>query len=243
MLKLQTLLRCFVRSYCIGANFNTKGLQNIGLSYAMDPGLQKIYTDPEQLRRARIRYLGIFNCHPYWTPLLVGYFLFLELKIARKVISEDTLKNVKTTATYTLSAIGDSFFSGSFLVFWSLILIVLLRLEMRLWAVTWLVVWFCCLQLLKMYIFWQGWTRGLTFFQGLKRLNLINWGQRLKYVNAGLLLTIWFLVFPNPQHLVLVISGCILTGVAVWILWKRWIRREFLLIGYIAVLYIWFLVL
>ncbi len=243
MLKLQTLLRCFFRSYCIGANFNTKGLQNIGLSFAMDPGLQKIYTNPEELRQARIRYLGLFNCHPYWTPLLVGYFLFLEVKIARKVISEDTFKNVKTTATYTLSAIGDSFFSGSFLVFWSLILILLLKLEMRAWALMWFAVWFCCLQLFKLYIFWQGWTRGLTFFQGLKRMNLINWGQRLKYFNAGLLPAIWLLVFPNLQHPVLVGSACVLTGICVWVLWKRWLSREFLLTGYCIVLYAWFILL
>ena len=237
MLKLQTLLRCFFRSYCIGANFNTRGLQNIGLSFAMDPGLQAVYPDPEALREARKRYLSLFNCHPFWTPLLVGYFLFLEVKISRKMISGDTLKNVKTTATYTLSAIGDSFFSGSLLVFWSLILSLLLLLQMRAMALAWFAVWFLLLQLFKFYIFWQGWTQGLTFFQRLKQMNLINWGQRLKYVNAVLLLAIWVLVCPwFPQTLPTGLAGAG-TVLCVWLLWKSRLSREALLIAYSLLLF------
>ena len=231
-MKLETLLRCFARTYFIGANFNTKGLQNIGLSYAMDPGLKALYPDPEELRQARERYLGIYNCHPYWAPLLVGYFLFLELKISREVISERALEKVKQTATYTLSAIGDSFFSGSFLVFWSLLLVLLLLLGLKQIAVLWFSVCFVLLQLFKIYIFWQGWTRGLTFFQRLKQMNLINWGQRLKYVNAGLLLLIWVIISPfSRSPLAFSVASCVL-GLAVWLLWYRSVAREFLLLAY-----------
>ena len=231
-MKLETLLRCFARTYFIGANFNTKGLQNIGLSYAMDPGLKALYPDPEDLRQARERYLGIYNCHPYWAPLLVGYFLFLELKISRKVISESALEKVKQTATYTLSAIGDSFFSGSFLVFWSLLLVLLLLVGLKQIAVLWFSVCFVLLQLFKIYIFWQGWIRGLTYFQRLKQMNLINWGQRLKYVNAGLLLLIWVIISPfSRSPLAFVLASCVL-GLAVWLLWYRSVAREFLLLAY-----------
>ncbi|MCF8104626.1 MAG: PTS system mannose/fructose/sorbose family transporter subunit IID [Desulfohalobiaceae bacterium] len=239
-MKLAILLRCFFRTYFIGANFNTKGLQNIGLSYAMDPGLKALYAEPEELRQARERYLGIYNCHPYWTPLLVGYFLFLELKISRKIISETSLEKVKKTATYTLSAIGDSFFSGSFLVFWSLVLVLLLLTGLKQVALLWFIVCFVLLQLFKIYIFWQGWTKGLTFFQRLKQMNLINWGQRLKYVNAGLLFLIWVTVFPFPKPaLHFALASCAL-GLAIWLVWYRLFAREFLLLVYGVILFGWF---
>lgn len=240
MLKPQTLLRCFLRTYCIGANFNTRGVQNIGLSYAMDPGLKAIYLDPEKLRQARKRYVGLYSCHPYWAPLLVGYFLFLEMKISRKMISDKALERVKQTATYTLSAIGDSFFSGSFLVFWSLVLVLLLLLGLKPAAFCWVAFWFMLLQFFKIYIFWQGWTRGLTFFQRLKQMNLINWGQRLKYANAGLLLGIWFIVFPFSRNPFVFVAVSSLLGLGVWIAWYRWFAREILWLVYALILIGWF---
>ena len=42
-LTYRDLLSCFWRTYLVGAGFNTRGLQNIGLSYAMDPGLRAIH--------------------------------------------------------------------------------------------------------------------------------------------------------------------------------------------------------
>ena len=48
------LLRIFLRTYMVGATFNTKGMQNVGLAYIMDPGLRALYAaDPRALRRAR----------------------------------------------------------------------------------------------------------------------------------------------------------------------------------------------
>ncbi|GKT34188.1 hypothetical protein ADUPG1_002760, partial [Aduncisulcus paluster] len=38
------------------AGFNTRGLQNIGFSYAMQPGLEAIYDDHAELVKARKRY-------------------------------------------------------------------------------------------------------------------------------------------------------------------------------------------
>ena len=34
-LDVRTLLRCFLRCYLIGAAYNTRGLQHVGLAYAM----------------------------------------------------------------------------------------------------------------------------------------------------------------------------------------------------------------
>lgn len=233
------LLRCFARTYFIGAAFNTRGLQNIGLLFAMDPGLQAFYSDPRELKRARKRHLALYNTHPYWTPLLVGYFLFLESRSARGLLAPSALNKIKSTAAYTLSAIGDSFFGGSFLVFWSLVSI-LLCLAFSPWAgLAWLAASLAGLQLFKLGTFWIGWRQGLTFFEKLRRLNLINWGRRIKLVNAGLVLALWIAVYPlKPQVLPFFLASCVL-GLAGLIDKQGLLQRELLIGAGVAVLCLW----
>jgi PTS system mannose-specific IID component len=183
----RVLLRVFLRTYMVGATFNTKGMQNVGLAYVMDPGLRALYAaDPRALKRARGRYLKHYNTHPFWTPLLVGIFLSMEKKIALGMLPADILPKLRSTTVYTLSALGDSFFGGSFLVLWSLVGV---NLAVAGWIGTllaWMCFCLCALQLFKMYTFGRGYAQGLSFLQRLKSWDLINWGQRLKLVNSVL---------------------------------------------------------
>jgi len=181
------LLRIFLRTYLVGAAFNTKGMQNVGLAYAMEPGLRSLHAgDPAALRQARGRYLRHYNTHPFWTPLLVGIFLSMERKIALGLLPGDILPKLRSTTVYTLSALGDSFFSGSFLVLWSLIG-ANLAVAGRLWLLaTWIVLCLVVLQLFKAYTFGRGYAQGLSFLQRLKSWNLIDWGRRLKLFNGVL---------------------------------------------------------
>ena len=116
----RVLFSVFFRTYLVGAAFNTKGLQNIGFSYVVEPGLRAIYQG-KKLQKARRRYLGLYNTHLFWTLMLAGIFLFLEQKIARDLILVQAHVQLRSTLSYTLSAIGDSFLSGSFFIFWSLV--------------------------------------------------------------------------------------------------------------------------
>ena len=181
------LLRIFLRTYMVGATFNTKGMQNVGLAYVMDPGLRALYGgDPRALKRARGRYLKHYNTHPFWTPLLVGIFLSMEKKIALGMLPPDILPKLRSTTVYTLSALGDSFFGGSFLVLWSLVGVNLAAAGCVGTLAAWICLCLCALQLFKMYTFGRGYAQGLSFLQRLKSWNLINWGQRLKLVNSVL---------------------------------------------------------
>ncbi|MFP4391391.1 MAG: PTS system mannose/fructose/sorbose family transporter subunit IID [Desulfohalobiaceae bacterium] len=229
-LKLKTLLHCFWRTYLIGANFNTRGLQNLGLVYAMDPGLKKLYSDPGELKQARKRYLGLFNSHPYWVPLLVGYFLFLETRIAKGLLPSQSMNKVKNTTAYTLSAIGDSFFGGSVLVLWSLVCCLILLQGWYWWALFWFFLCFLLLQLFRLVTFWLGWMRGLTFLQQLKGLNLINWGQRVKLLNAGLIVLLWYKVYPISRQAPFFILATALAGGLAFLVYKRILLREVLLV-------------
>ncbi len=240
--QLSTLICCFWRTYFIGANFNTRGLQNIGLAYAMDPGLRSLYKDDKKLYTARRRYLELYNSHPYWAPLLVGYFLFLETKISQGIVPPQSLSKVKTTATNTLSAIGDSFFGGSLLVFWSLVCIILLLFEFWQLAFVWLVINLVAIQCFKVTTFWLGWTRGLTFLQQLKHMNLVNWGQRIKMINAVLLVLI--LVELNPLSMLspIFLLALVVLGIMSWCIAQRLICREILISGVLCAMIVSFVI-
>jgi len=230
-LRWPTLLRCFLRTYLVGANFNPRGLQNMGLAYAMDPGLRALYENGRMLRRARKRYLHHYNTHPWWTPLLVGCFLHLEQRLEAGGLTPQNIISIRQTVTYTLSAIGDSFFGGSLLVGWALGAVVFLMQGMYAAAVLWLAGSLILLQVFKIWLFWVGVSQGMGFLQRLKRWNLINWGRRVKIGNALLALGIVWQVFPValPEWAIVLWAGMltVLAGLAA----RSRVWREIWIIG------------
>lgn len=210
-MKQRVLIQTFLRTFAVGATFNTKGMQNVGLSFIMEPVLTTLYGgDADALHKARNRYIKHYNTHPFWTPLLVGIFVSMEIKIAKGLLLPDILPKVRTTTVCTLSALGDSFFGGSFLVFWSLVGVNLAVREQGLLLALWIV---CCwlgLLAFKIITFARGYALGLAFLQRLKSWNLINWGQRLKIANGVLLGLFAMYILPdNP-----VWAGACALGVA-----------------------------
>jgi hypothetical protein len=195
---LRAFARSFLRTYLVMANFNTRGLQNIGLVYAMEPGLEAIYGPTKELVAARKRYLKHYNTHPFWTPLLVGVFLTLEYDISRGLFPAGAFAKLKTTVVYTLSAIGDAFFGGSLLAFWGLTVSSLILAGHTGVALGLGIVLFLALQAFKLTTFVLGFRRGFKVLHLVKRLDLVNWGWRLKYVNSFLLVAFWVLAWPEP---------------------------------------------
>lgn len=192
------LIRTFLRTYLVGACFNTRGMQNIGLELCMDPGLRALYPDPGELQRARRRYVKLYNTHPYWTPLIVGVFLFLEQKIAEGVMPASSLPKVKSTMVYTLSAIGDSLFSGSVMVLWSLVAVLLLIQGWHGAALLWGVGAWTLLQLFKVYTFCRGVSEGIGVLQRLRSWKLMEWSGRIRLGNGLLMVCVWVMLFPLP---------------------------------------------
>ncbi|MFP4034147.1 MAG: PTS system mannose/fructose/sorbose family transporter subunit IID [Desulfovermiculus sp.] len=226
MLNYQDLFRCFWRTYLIGANFNTRGLQNIGLSFAMEPGLRAIHASESALQAARTRYVGLFNTHPYFMPLLVGAFLFLEKNIAQGMIPSTAQNTFQNTATYTLSALGDSVFGGSLLVFWSLCMTLFLVAGWYGAATFWFVLFFLGLQIFKGITFWLGFSQGLAFFQRLRQMNLMYWGYWIKVANAVCILALWSLIYPFPLHPLWFAGLTSAMGGAGWLIYRGMLPRE-----------------
>lgn len=193
----KAFLKCFLRTYLIGASMNPRGLMSVGLLYAMQPGLWAIHTDPKAREQSLKRYARHFSSHPFWVPCLVGIFLATEADIAQRRLPPDALEKVKTTTSYTLSAIGDSVFAGSLLIFWALLTSCLLLAGHRVLPLGMGVLFFLGLQIFRVYTFLGGLRRGFSFLGALKRWDLINWGRRIKFMNAALLLWLWAMLFPK----------------------------------------------
>ncbi len=228
-------MTCFLRTYLVGAAFNTRGMQNVGLIFAMEPGLRAIYPDPRRRQAARKRYLKHYNTHMFWTPLLVGIFLSLEDKISRGLFPSHVLDSVKNTTVYTLSAIGDSVFAGSLLVFWSLSTVTLLLGGLGPWALAWACVWFLALQIFKFSTFVVGYREGLKFLLHLKRWNLINWGARLKLLNAVLLGVLLYMCWPGKPQWQIWYPAMAALGLAAWLVSRTRLTRELLVLLVLAV--------
>jgi PTS system mannose-specific IID component len=194
----RALVNCYLRCYLAGACFNARGYYSVGLSYAMDPGLRAIHRSPQALMEARGRYVNHFNTHLFWLPCLVGIFLTAERHVAAGHMPAKMIERLKDTAGYTLSGIGDSVFAGSLLIFWALSSICLLLAGYRTLPLLVGAGFFVGLQFFRVYTFWAGHRRGLAFLEGLRRWDLINWGQRIKLLNGLLLLCLWLLAWPRP---------------------------------------------
>jgi len=213
--RAKAYMRSFLRCYMSGAGFNTRGMQNIGLMYAIQPGLSDIYSDPKELKTARKRYVSHYQSHSFWMPCLVGIYLNVESSIASGRFPPKMFAKVKDTTAYTLSAIGDSLFAGSLLIFWALSSICLLLLDQHLLAFLEGFIFFLGLQAFRLYTFTCGVQQGFKFLERLKRWDLINWSQRLKYANAGLLVCLWAIIWPRPVswwEWVLGVSALLLFG-------------------------------
>lgn len=191
-------VRSFIRCYMAGAGFNTRGMQNLGLMYAMQPGLDAIHASIRERKAAYKRYVRHYQSHPFWLPCLVGIYLNVESSIAQGRFPPKMLAKVKTTTAYTLSALGDSVFAGSMLIFWALLTICLILSGQIEAAVALGLTFFIGLQAFRIYTFVCGLRQGFRFLDRLKRWDLINLGRRVKFVNAALVLWLWIIIWPRP---------------------------------------------
>ena len=231
--RAMAFVRSFMRCYLVGAGFNTRGMQNLGLMYAMQPGLRAIHTDPKALRAAQKRHVGHYQSHPFWTPCLVGIFLYVESAISAGRFPPKMLAKIRDTTAYTLSALGDSVFAGSLLIFWALMTICLLLSGQPSAALVMGLAFFAGLQAFRIWIFVGGLRQGFKFLEKLKRLNLINWGRRVKYLNAGLLLWLWALIWPRPFDWTEWLSGTVAL-----LLFARFVRTGILGRALAAVIFV-----
>ncbi|EHJ47743.1 PTS system mannose/fructose/sorbose family IID component [Solidesulfovibrio carbinoliphilus subsp. oakridgensis] len=232
-LDARTLVSCFLRCYLIGAAYNTRGLQHVGLAYAMEPGLTVLYPDPDLRSRIFDRYLNLYNTHFFWTPLLVGLFLSLEVKIARGVVPSEMLDSVKTTTAFTLSAIGDTFFSASIMGLWGLSAACLVAWGHYGLLAALTAALFLAAQVFKAMTFRAGYREGFHVLRRLKRWDLVNLGRKVKVANAALLTVFWILAHPRAGTPSLA-DAALVVVLAAWAATRPSVSRELALLALAA---------
>ncbi len=220
MLSLNTSLRCLLRVWLMGAAMTTRGMQHIGLLFVLDPALSSLHKDEQSLREARTRYLGHINTHPFMAPILVGLLLNLEGLVASHKIPAQSMQKFIHTTSETFSAIGDSFFSGTFIIFWTLTTTLLILNDYILTSIFWTGFLLALLLLFRVWFFFLGLKNGLMVLTKIRKLNLINQGYSLKLINALLIAAIYWTIYHNTNiswvsqfvGVILLILGAILVN-------------------------------
>jgi PTS system mannose-specific IID component len=106
----RVLTQVLWRSLFLQASWNPRGMQNLGLAYALFPALRALYPDEAQLSQAVKRHLVFFNTHPYVAAAIVGGVLFHEERIARGEEPPERVVAFKAALMGPLAALGDGFF-------------------------------------------------------------------------------------------------------------------------------------
>jgi mannose/fructose/N-acetylgalactosamine-specific phosphotransferase system component IID len=85
------------------------GMQAIGLSYCLIPGLRVIYPDVDELRAAMERYQAPFNTHPFMAGIIAGCVLRME----EAHTPPEVIMSFARNAMGLLAALGDPFFKSA----------------------------------------------------------------------------------------------------------------------------------
>lgn len=239
MLPPLTALNCLARTFCINAAATTRGMQQIGLAFVLTPAFFHLYPDVEARARAFARHGGHSNTHVFMVPLYVGIILSLEKQIAQGILSESSLETIRSTLGTTLSALGDSFFSGTLLPLWALSSMCLVMFGLAKLALLMTLLLWIALLTVRVTSFFLALRHGITILLQLKRLDLINWAGRLKAIN--MILTILLLgqiiIADNVPWQICAIVLPTLLG-AVWLIGRLHLSRILLWTVLLGILFI-----
>ncbi len=183
-LPLKAALSCLVRTAAVNAAVTARGMQQLGLVFIMAPALRVLYPDDQARKKAFARYTGHSNTHAFMMPCYAGVLLNLEAQAAAGKLPEAMISGLKQTIATTLSALGDSFFSGALRTLWALSCICLLlagkvlaaglltaSLLLLLWAFR-VAGFFYCLK------------NGIAGLKLIRKVDLVSWTERIKIANG-----------------------------------------------------------
>lgn len=197
MLPISVALNCLARSCCINAANTARSMQQPGLAFVLTPAIRFLYPERGSRERAFARYSGHSNTHAFMIPLYVGILLSLETQIARGSLPESAVNAVRDTLATTLSALGDSFFSGTLRPLWALSSVSLLLAGHIVLTAAVSAALLLFLLLFRAITFFSGLRHGMPVLLKLKRLDLINWVDTLKMLNAALVALIMWQLTPT----------------------------------------------
>jgi PTS system mannose-specific IID component len=218
------LLRVFLRSLSLQASWNPKGMQNLGLAYAVFPALEQLYPDRKALEAAVQRHLVFFNTHPYVAAAIVGGVLYHEQRIARGEEPPDKVVAFKAALMGPLAALGDGFFWLSLKPAVGAICAALVPV-LHAWAALLFLFLYNLVHLtLRARFYWMGLVLGDRLVEAIARANLPTRGARLRSVAAAFAggLAAWLAVdlgrTAGGDHAPWLVAGSLVLGVVSYIL-------------------------
>ncbi|MCP3139282.1 PTS system mannose/fructose/sorbose family transporter subunit IID [Pyxidicoccus xibeiensis] len=226
-LPLWVLVRVFLRSLFLQASWNPKGMQNLGLAYAVFPALERLYPAGASREEAVRRHLVFFNTHPYVAAAIVGGVVYHEVRIARDEETPDKVVAFKAALMGPLAALGDGFFWLSLKPAAGAVSVALVPL-LGVWAVPlFLVLYNLVHVLLRVRLYWLGLTLGDRLVEAVARANLPARGAKLRAVAAlsaggmAAWLAISFGTNAGGASAPFLAAGCLALGVASYVLVSR----------------------
>jgi PTS system mannose-specific IID component len=221
------LVRVFLRSLFLQASWNPKGMQNLGLAYAVFPALESLYPDRAAREEAVRRHLVFFNTHPYVAAAIVGGVVNHEVRIARGEETPDKVVAFKAALMGPLAALGDGFFWLSLKPAVGAVSAAMVPL-LGVWAVPlFLVLYNLVHVLLRVRLYWLGLSLGDRLVEAVARANLPSRGAKLRAVAAtsagGLAawLSVSFGTNAGGARAPFLAAGCLALGVASYVLVSR----------------------
>lgn len=218
------LWRVLLRSLSLQASWNPKGMQNLGLAYALFPALEQLYPEKQAQEAAVQRHLVFFNTHPYVAAAIVGGVLYHEQRIARGEEPPDKVVAFKAALMGPLAALGDGFFWLSLKPAVGAICAATVPLLHAWAAVLFLVLYNLVHFTLRARFYWMGLTLGDRLVEAIARANLPTRGARLRSVAAACAggLAAWLAVdlgrTAGGDHAPWLVAGCLALGVASYML-------------------------
>jgi len=218
------LLRVFLRSLSLQASWNPKGMQNLGLAYAVFPALEQLYPDKKALEAAVQRHLVFFNTHPYVAAAIVGGVLYHEQRIARGEDPPDKVVAFKTALMGPLAALGDGFFWLSLKPAVGAVCAALVPVLHAWAALLFLILYNLVHFTLRARLYWMGLVLGDRLVEAVARANLPTRGARLRSLAAASAggLAAWLAVdlgrTAGGDHAPWLVAGCLVSGVVSYML-------------------------
>ncbi len=199
LLTLFPALACLLRTCAVNAAITARGMQQLGLVFILAPALRFLYPDAQARKRAFARYRGHSNTHAFMMPCYAGVLLNLEEQVAAGSLPESVVSDLRQTIAATLSAIGDSFFSGALRTSWALASICLLLQHMVLAAGLLTVFMLVLLWLFRVAGFFYCLDRGVASLTLLRKVDLVSWTERIKMLNGVLIACMLWLMLGSMQ--------------------------------------------
>lgn len=113
-ISLKDFISLFIRSCTIEASFNYERMMSLGFAFCIEPVLIKIHKNPEDLKSALRRHLGLFNTTSVASPFILGVIVSLEEEFQNDhTFQVDVINKTKSDLMGPLAGVSDGIFWGS----------------------------------------------------------------------------------------------------------------------------------